>query len=151
MSTTGRVRLGVAIGLAASWIGTGSTAHAQDGAASEAGVFEDAPVESSAPGEDLERKIRALRWGVAISTVAIPLGVGLLLGGAGACLGNNILGSDCTTGQVAAQGIGIAFMVAGTAGMITSAILLRRRKRERMGLHADRRLRWSYTKSAFVF
>ncbi|MEM7135220.1 MAG: hypothetical protein AAF500_01505 [Myxococcota bacterium] len=126
-------------------------AHAQEDPGAEAGVFEGSSVESSAPGEDLDRKIRALRWGVALSTVSIPLGMGLFLGGAAACFGTGIFGDSCTGGENAMISLGIVFMIAGTAGMITSAILLRRRKQERRGLHASRRLRWSYESGAFVF
>lgn len=130
---------------------TAGTARAQDDG-DEPGVYEDAPVETSASGGDLDRKIRALRWGVATSTVAIPLGAGLLFGGALACFGTEFLSTDrCTSGQIALQGIGIALMIAGTGGMIASAILLRRRKQERKGLRAARKLQWSYTKGAFVF
>ena len=126
-------------------------ASAQDGTGSEAGVFEGAPVESSAPGEDLDRKIRSLRWGVALSSVAVPLGAGLFIGGAVACEVDGVFGSGCTTGEAAAQGIGIAFMGLGTAGLITSAILLRRRKLERRGLHANRRFHWSTEQHRWVF
>ncbi|MEM7435137.1 MAG: hypothetical protein AAF436_08295 [Myxococcota bacterium] len=133
------------------WTAATPTAHAQDTPGDEAGVFEGSSVESSAPGEDLDRKIRALRWGVALSTVSIPLGMGLFLGGAAACIGTGIFGDNCTGGETAMISLGIVFMIAGTAGMITSAILLRRRKQERRGLHANRRLRWSYESGAFVF
>lgn len=151
MRNTGLLRFGVAMVVAGCMMGAPIPASAQDdGLGSEAGVFEDAPVESSAPGEDLDAKIRGLRWGVGISTVAIPLGAGLLVGGAAACVGD-LFGDGCTTGQTAMISLGIVFMIAGTGGMIASAILLRRRKLERKGLHADRRFRWSQDKGAFVF
>jgi Trk-type K+ transport system membrane component len=57
----------------------------------------------------------------------------------------------CSTGQRAVGGIGIALMILGTAGMITSAVLLRRRKQERKRLHASRRLHWNHASGSFVF
>ncbi|MEM9727438.1 MAG: hypothetical protein AAF997_02555, partial [Myxococcota bacterium] len=121
-----------------------SVAQAQgDETGNQAGVFEGAQVESSAPGEDLERKIRALRWGVALSSVAVPLGAAFLVGGSVACDITGIFDESCSPGEVALQGIGISLMIAGTGGLIASAILLRRRKLEQRGLHAERRLRFS--------
>jgi hypothetical protein len=112
-------------------------------------------VQPEAPA-DLDRRIRALRWGVGVSTAAIPIGAAFFFGGAAACLANDVgnlfvSNQGCSTGQRAVGGIGIALMILGTAGMITSAVLLRRRKQERKRLHASRRLHWNHASGSFVF
>jgi len=108
-------------------------------------------VESEARA-NLDQKIRALRWGVGVSTAAIPIGTVSFLWGAAACSVNGIFeDGDCSRGQNAAIGIGIGLMLVGTAGMVASAILLRRRKQERKDLQAARRLHWSHASGTFVF
>ena len=149
----GRAKIGVMAGVILSMAALGSVskvAHAQDAEGQQVSVSY-VRVESEAPA-DLDRKIRALRWGVGVSTAAIPIGMASFLGGGAACSVNGIfVDKGCSTGQSAAIGIGIGLMVAGTAGMIASAILLRRRKQERKDLYAARRLNWSHASGSFVF
>jgi hypothetical protein len=150
-----KAQIGVVLGVVVSTTALGMVpdlAHAQAAVGDEAGVSYRAAVETKAPGEDLDRKIRALRWGVATSTVAIPLGTGLLLGGAASCSVNDIFSDPaCSAGQKAAMGIGVGLMIAGTAGMIASAILLRRRKQARKRLQTARRLHWGDASGSLVF
>ena len=150
-----RAQIGVVVGVIVSTTALGvvpNLARAQDGVSDGAIVLDDPSVQREDGGEDLDRKIRSLRWGVATSAVAIPLGTGLFLGGAASCSVNGIFSDpSCSTGQKAAMGIGVGLMIAGTAGMIASAILLRRRKQERKRLQTARRLHWDDASGSFVF
>jgi hypothetical protein len=150
-----RAQIGVVVGVIVSTTALGvvpDLARAQDGVSDGAIVLDDPSVQREDGGEDLDRKIRSLRWGVATSAVAIPLGTGLFLGGAASCSVNGIFSDpSCSTGQKAAMGIGVGLMIAGTAGMIASAILLRRRKQERKRLQTARRLHWDDASGSFVF
>jgi len=149
-----KAQIGVVLGVIVSTTTLGvvpNPAHAQAAVGDEAEVSYRAAVETKAPGEDLDRKIRALRWGVATSTVAIALGGGSLFGGAASCAAGLFSEPSCSAGQKAATGIGIGLMIAGTAGMIASAILLRRRKQERKRLQTAGRLQWHGASGALVF
>ncbi len=153
--TMRKAKIGIAAGLIFSTTVFGTVpdlAHAQDAVGDEAAATDGASVESEARKDDLHRKIRALRWGVAASTIAIPLGTAMWVGGAASCVANGLFSNrNCSAGQKATIGIGVSLSVAGTAGMIASAILLRRRKQERKGQLSARRLHWSDASGSFVF
>ena len=77
--------------------------------------------------------VRKPRAGVAVSTVVITAGTGLLMGG----LVVESFDKQASTGSTAAIASGIAAMMLGAGGLIFSAIRLKRAKRERRRLEPE--------------
>jgi CubicO group peptidase (beta-lactamase class C family) len=101
--------------------------------------------------ERMERRVKRAKIGYGVSTVAA--GAGLVMGIAAgmAAFGESFSGVPTTSpGWIAPVGwTGVALLSGGVVGMITSGILMKRRKRERDGL--GYRVQWDLARSRLVF
>lgn len=105
--------------------------------------------------EEAHLNVRRARIGVGVSVVGIGVGTALFFGSLAASI---CFGADCPPWRRTASGIavGSTLMVGGFVGMILSAVILRRRKRDserlnRASSEAVRRAAWDPVGSRLVF
>ena len=100
----------------------------------------------------IDQRVRSSRIALIVTSVAVPVGAGLYLGGAALCVIDGIFQGECTPGEKAALGIGGALFLGGLVGVVVSGAMLGvAKKRRRQLRQANFKLRWDARAGAFVF
>ena len=105
--------------------------------------------------EEMDRRVRRAKIGLAVSAIPFIAGIGLsLAAGASSMVSTSLCGAEPCSNERWVTPVGVTGAVltaGGLAGTIATGILLRRRKRDWDSLWQRRRVQWDLARSRVVF